>query len=120
MRSNIVIAGGLFLFAALVMATWKPLDLRPKKAWVTERGVVADVYQTGLKDLVLKLRGQAESYYIDGALDENISFSELKEKLLNKSVVIQYPDKWTPLKKEDTRHFISQLEYDGEIIYRER
>jgi hypothetical protein len=120
MRSNIVIAGGLFLFAAIVMSTWKPVDLRPKKNWVTERGVVAEMYQTGFKDLVLKLKGQAESYYIDGALDGDVSLSELKEKLLNKSVVIQYPDRWTPLKDEDTKHFISKLEYDGEVIYHNR
>jgi len=119
MRSNIVIAGGLFLFAAIVIAALKPVDLRPKKSWITERGVVTEMYETGFKDLVLKLKGQTESYYIDGGLEGRLSLSQLKEKLLNKSVVIQYPERWNPLKNEDSKHFISKLEYEGEIIYLE-
>jgi hypothetical protein len=116
MRSNIIIAGGLLLFAAIVMATWRPADLRVKNNWVTEKGIVTEMYETDFKDLVLKLKGQAESYYIDGSVD-GLTLAELKDKVLYKRVVIQYPDRWTPLKNEDAKHFITSLSHEGEIIY---
>ena len=103
-----------------MIATWKPVDLQPEKNWITERGVVTDMYQTGFKDLVVKLKGQAESYYIDGSLNGKLSLAQLRQKLLNKYVVIQYPERWNPLREGKAKHFISKLEYDGEVIYRDK
>jgi hypothetical protein len=118
MRSNIIIAGGLLLFLAIVMTTWKRADLRAKNTWITEKGIVTEMYETDLKDLVLKLQGQAKSYYIDCSMGD-LTLAELKDKVLYKPVVIQYPDRWTPLKKENSSHFITSLSQEGEIIYLE-
>jgi hypothetical protein len=116
MRSNIITAGGLLLFLAIVMTTWRPADLRAKNNRITEKGIVTEMYETDFKDLVLKLKGQAESYYIDASMG-GLTLAELKEKVLYKPVVIQYPDRWTPLKKDDAKHFITSLSHEGEIIY---
>jgi hypothetical protein len=117
MRSNIVIAGGLLLFASIVMATLRPARLQTENSWTTKQGIVTDVYETAFKDLVVKLKGHGNSYYISRAFDQGLTFKELKEKLLYKPVIIQYPERWTPLKKEDAKHYISLLEYNGQVIY---
>ena len=115
MRSNIIIAGGFLLFV-VIMTTQRPLQ-QQKELRVTHKGVVTELYETGFKDFVVKLKGRAESYYIDGAALGNSSLRELKEKLLYKSVVIQYPDRYTPSEVADKKYFISKLEYDGDVIY---
>jgi hypothetical protein len=120
MRSNIVIAGGFLLFAAIVMATLRPARLQAENAWITEHGIVTEVYETAFKDLVFKLQGQGTTYYISRAFDQQLTFTELKEKLLYKPVVIQYPERWTPLKDGDAKHYISQVESEGELIYRDK
>jgi hypothetical protein len=119
MRSNIIIAGGLLLFAAIVMATLRPARLQAEHAWITQHGIVTEVYETAFKDLGLKLKGQGSTYYISRAFDQGLSFQEVKEKLLYKSVVIQYPGRWSPLKGDEAKHYISMLEYEGKIIYRD-
>lgn len=117
MRSDIIIVGGLLLFAALVIAGIRPEESK-SSTWVTERGMVTDVYQTGLRDLVVKLKGHGKDYYIDISSQAG-SFADLKEKLLYKNVVIQYPDHWKPMKADNNRFYISKLEHEGEIIYAE-
>jgi hypothetical protein len=116
MRSNIVIAGGLLLFGAIVITTSRPLRMQVEKNSITEHGIVIEMYETAFKDLVLKLKGQSTVFYIDCDLNDGINLEELKNKLLHKHVVIQYPEQWS---EDNKKHFILKLEYDGEVIYAE-
>jgi hypothetical protein len=120
MRSNIVIAGGLILFAAIVMATLRPARFKAENEKVIQQGIVTEVYETAFKDLGLKLKGHASTYYISRAFDHGLSFKEMKERLLYRPVTIQYPERWTPLKADDAKFYISKLESDGEVIYHDQ
>src|SRR5688572_22830499 len=119
MRSNVVIAGGLILLVAIMFATLRPARSPSDNVWLTKEGVVTEMYETAFKDLVLKLQGDEKTFYIDGAFDQGIDLAQLKDKLMYKPVVIQYPDQLNPLQTDETRHYISRLEMDGEIIYKE-
>jgi hypothetical protein len=117
MRSNIVIAGGLILFVAIVMAALRPARLQAENASITRQGIVTEVYETAFKDLGLKLKGHASTYYISRAFDHGLNFEDMKDRLLYKPVTIQYPERWTPLKADEAKFYISKLESDGEVIY---
>jgi hypothetical protein len=117
MRSNIIIAAGLLLFAAIVLTTRKPAEVHAQSNFNTDRGIVMEVYETSFKDFVVKLKGQAKSYYIDSGPENNITLQDLKEKLLYKPVTIHYPDRWSPIKRTDSKHYISRLEYEGEVVF---
>jgi hypothetical protein len=117
MRSNVIIVGGLLLFGAIVVATTHPARLNAEAKAVTERGIVTEVYQTVFDDLVVKLKGQNNAYYMDGALEKGLTFNELKNQLLYKPVTIHYPQRWTPLKDAEPKYYISKLESDGRIIF---
>jgi hypothetical protein len=119
MKSNITIAGGLVLFGAILFSTLHPTRIQADSTQVTEQGIVTEIYQTAFKDLVLKLKDHGKSYYIEGAFGDNLSFEELKEKVLYKSVKIEYPERWSPIKSENSKHYISKLEHNGEIIFQE-
>lgn len=117
MRSNIVIAGGLLLFGAIVITTSRPVRLQAEENSIIEHGVVTEMYETAFKDLVLKLHNKAATFYINRNNNDDITLDELKNQLLNKHVVIQYPEPWTTSKSQ---HFISKLEFDGKVIYLEK
>ena len=117
MRSNIIIFAGLLLLAAIVMATLNPGRLKAEHTLVTDHGVVTEVYETALKDLVVKLQGRGETFYLDRKADNDLTFDQIRQKLLNKPVAIEYLDRWTPVEQPDERHYVSKLEHDGEIIF---
>jgi len=119
MRSNIIIVAGLLLFIAIVMSTWSPERLQAEQTVVTDHGVVAEVYETALKDLVVKLQDRSEIFYLDQKNRPHISFDELKSKLLNQPVRIEYPEKWKPLKDQQPQHYVSKLEIRDEIVFAE-
>jgi hypothetical protein len=117
MRSNIIIAGGLILFI-VIMTTQRPFKANDKSS-IVHRGIVTEMYETSFKDFVVKLKDHAETYYIDGGINNGFSLSELKSMIMYKPVTIQYPDRWNPLHDEDKKYYISKLEYDGQIIFAE-
>ena len=112
MRANIIIAAGLLLIAVIFTVNLKPADLQTGKAMITDRGIVTELYQTSFKDFVVKLKDNANSYYID--VEEDLSLEDLKNKLLYQPVTIQYPERWNA---NDNRHFVSKLETNGTIVY---
>jgi len=117
MRSNVIILAGLLLFVAIVMSTLSPVRLQAEKTVVTDQGVVTEVYETALKDLVVKLQGRSEIFYLDQKHRAHFDFDELKSKLLNQPVMIEYPEKWKPLKEQQPQYYVSKLEIRDEIVY---
>lgn len=117
MRSNIIIVAGLLLLAAIVMATLSPARFKAEKTLVTEHGIVAEVYETALKDLVVKLQGRGETYYLDRNANKGMTFDQFKDKLMNKPVMIHYLQGWSPIEEQEPRHYVSKLEHDGEIVF---
>lgn len=117
MRSNIIIVAGLLLLAAIVMATLSPARFKAEKTLVSDHGVVTEVYETALKDLVVKLQGRAEAFYLDRKANNGLTFDQFKDKLMNQPVSIHYLDNWSPIDEQEPRHYVSKLEHDGEIIF---
>ena len=117
MRSNIIIVAGLLLLAAIVMATLSPARFKAEKTLVTDHGIVAEVYETALKDLVVKLQGRGETYYLDRNASKGMTFDQFRDKLMNKPVMIHYLEGWSPIQEEEPRHYVSRLEHEGEIVF---
>jgi hypothetical protein len=117
MKSNIIIAGGLILFSAIVMATLRPNSFKAETNSVTERGIVAEIYETVFDDLAVKLKGQQKIFYLDGAVTKGLSLSQIKNKIMDKQVSIQYPERWTPITDDEEQYYVQTLAYEGEVIY---
>lgn len=118
MRSNVIIVAGLLLSAAIVMATLRPVRFQAEKK-VTHHGIVAEVYQTALKDLVVKLKGRPEIYYLDKKAEHEIDFEAFKTKLLDQPVSIHYAERWKPLSEKQPQHYVSKVETEDEIVFAE-
>jgi hypothetical protein len=66
------------------------------------------------------LKDNGAAFYIDDALANGLTFRELEDKLLYQQVIIQYPERWMPVKNDQAKFYISQLEHDGEVIFKEK
>jgi hypothetical protein len=118
MKSNIIIAGGLILFGSIVMATLRPHQ-KSKAHDVTEHGIVTEIYETVFDDLALKLEGQPKIFYLDGAIAKGLSLSQIKNMIMDKPVMIQYPDRWNVISNSEEQFYVSTLAYQGEVIYQD-
>jgi hypothetical protein len=116
MRANVIIAGGLLLFGALVIASFRHVPNEGKEKSMIEYGIVTDMYEAGVKDLVLKLNGRARAYYLDQGLAQGMDLRELKNKLLHKQVTVKYNNA-SAFSTEITTRYISQLRFDEGVIY---
>lgn len=119
MRSNIIIIAGLLLLAAIVMSSLSPVRLKADKTVVTHRGIVAEVYETALNDLVVKLKGRPEIYYLDKDVHHHLDFEEIKNQLVDRPVSIEFGERWDPLPEEQPQHYVSKLEIEDELVVSE-
>ena len=77
-------------------------------------GVVDDLYEGGVKDLVFKLKDDSKIYYINRALENGFNLKDIKSDLLGKEVTIWYANSWS----KRSYHMI-QFKHQDSIYYTE-
>ena len=106
-----VIAFGVFIF--------KPIPTVKEKDTVTINGIVVDIYDAGLGDVVFKLSDNNTNYYINRGFEKGLNIDSLKKKLVGNQVVLKYPDYRTLLDKEEKSRHLSKVEFNNEVIFNE-
>ena len=82
-------------------------------------GIVTSIYEDGTKDAVFLIAGQNKVFYINRAIEKNMSISGLTQKLVGKEVDIFYADNWSPLGSIGESKPISELSSGQELVYSE-
>jgi hypothetical protein len=103
-------------FALLIL---RPVPILAEKDCQVLKGTVTDVYEAGVKDVVLTLHGQKKLYYVNRGLERGLDLTTLKQQLINEEVVIKYPDYWTPLDINQRSIHISKIEHNGKTVFTE-
>ncbi len=80
------------------------------------RGVVTSIYETGLKDAVVKIAGLKCAFVISRNAFRNSDLESLREKIVGKEVTVYYADRWTPLDPTSNKE-ISALSVGGDLLY---
>lgn len=82
-------------------------------------GIVQSIVaHEGSKDISIRI-GDKGRYYINRGLEAGLTETFLKDKLLNKEIVIHYADHWTPLDPSGLVRHIARVSYGEEIVYDE-
>ncbi len=89
------------------------IPIPDEKDCLVVKGIVADIYEAGEKDVVFELKGQSKTFYINRGLELGLDLQTLRTDLLNKQITIKYPEHFT-----GAGH-ISKLETAGRIVYSE-
>ena len=100
------------LFLGVVAVSILKVPVPAEKDCLVVRGVVESIYEAGDKDVVFQLKDQKNTFYVNRGLELGLDLNTLKADLLNKEVLIKYPDHFA------SGH-ISKIEAAGKIIYSE-
>lgn len=107
------------VFVILAVVTLRPIPIVSEDEALVVTGKVSDIYETGIKDITIRLEENDCIYYINRGLERGIEMGEFKQKLIGKEVELKYPKYWTPLDWNNKVKHISKVELNGEVIFNE-
>lgn len=116
-RNWIIVIGLAFL--GLGVLIFRPVPIPNEQDCLSSTGRVVHIYEGGTKDIVFVLQGIDERFYINRGLERGLDLLQLSAEVMNKEVVIMYPDYWTPLDPGNSVRHISKIECDGRTIFTE-
>lgn len=118
MKKTILIAT-LAVLAILLILILKPIDTSSENS-VKVTGIVKSISEEGAKDLVITLKDDSLSYYINRGLENGFQLQKAKTDLIGKEIKIFYAKNWTPLapfgtKNKHITHFVA----NDSVLYSE-
>lgn len=113
-----IISAGLIVLVIVILCL-RPIPILAEKDCLVLKGTVSEIYEGGVKDIVFKLRGKNQNFYINRGLQRGISLVELQAKLTGREVVLKYPDHWTLLDPNNSSVHISKIEHAGQTVFTE-
>lgn len=106
-------------FFAIAVLIFRPVPQTTAENAVFVKGIVKNIHEGGGKDIVFRLQGVSQLYYINRGLEQGLELYELKTKLIGKQVEIVFPEYWTPLDWSNSVRHLSRLSLGQEIIFDE-
>jgi len=106
-------------FLLLVLLIFRPVPIVPESRCLVHSGEVQDVFEAGVKDVVLRMDNTPTRFYINRGLEQGLILDSLRAQLIGKQVTVKYPPYWTPLDPKDKVKHISKLEYEDIVVFSE-
>lgn len=106
-------------FFALAILIFRPVPQTIAENAVFVSGIVKSIHEGGGNDLVFRLQGVSQVYYINRGLEQGLALNELQAKLIGEKVEIVFPEYWTPLDWNNHVRHLSRLRIGQEIIFDE-
>lgn len=119
MKSKFFIGLSFFLLCAIALVIARPVPIVSEDKAIIQEGIVSDIYEGGVKDIVFKLENNNDIFYINRGLERGLEITSLKEELIGKEVIFKYPKHWTPLDWDNSSKHISKVETKNEVIFNE-
>ncbi|NEU07611.1 hypothetical protein GZH53_04725 [Flavihumibacter sp. R14] len=117
MKAKYLIAG--FLGFAILILCLRPVPIPQEQDCLSLKGTVTAIYEDGVKDVVFKIHGRKQAFYINRGLERGLVITALKRELIGREVVIKYPNHWTPLDPYNSIVHISKIEHAGRTLFTE-
>ena len=106
----------LVVVAVLVL---RPVPIVSEDKAIVETGIVANIFEAGVKDVVFMLEDIPRKFYINRGLEQGLNLEDLKNRLIGKEIILKYPKYWTPLDWNHRIKHVSKLEFNGEVLFNE-
>lgn len=82
------------VFFALVVFSYKNSEV-PKSACLQTTGIVSNISEGGIQDVVFELEGKQQTYYINRGVEYGFDIDALEKQLLAEEVSVYYADEWS-------------------------
>ena len=116
-RNWILLCGLIFLGLGILI--FRPVPIPDEKDCLSLKGKVTDIYERGVKDVVFKLDGFDQEFYVNRGLERGLELNSLRAALINEEIVIKYPKYWTPLDPANSVRHISKIERERRTVFTE-
>ena len=113
---SLILAG---VVLTLFVMIFRPVPVPAESECLVVNGTVVNIVESGTHDVVFRLQGRGESFYVNRGLERGLSIKSLRETLLAQEVTIKYPDYWTPLDPSGGVRHISKIEHRGNVVFSE-
>jgi len=107
----------MFFFAAILIL--RPVPIVSEGEALVEKGIVNNIFEGGVKDIVIRLENNDRLYYINRGVEIGLNLEELRSKIVGNEVVLKFPKYWTPLDWNNKIRHLSKVELNNEIIFNE-
>ena len=103
----------LFILYLLLIVKIGPINYDKNESLIVT-GIVDDLYEAGVKDLVFKLKDDSNIYYINRDLENGFDLELIKTDLLGERITI-----WHSNSRSIETYHILQFKYQDSIYYTE-
>ncbi|WP_298417016.1 hypothetical protein [uncultured Kordia sp.] len=112
----------IFLGIALVVFlaySFKPVTSVKSDDCVLISGKIVSIEQGTSNDIQIRLENDSHYYYINRGIQKGVNLAQLSSKVLNKTVTLYCPNRWTLVSPDGIVPHISRLEKGTTIVYSE-
>jgi len=117
MRKIAIVIAALLL--ALGVLIFQPVPISPEHKSNKITGTVSYIFEGGVNDVVFRLKDTNQRFYINRGLEAGLEMQKLKDELIGNEVTIIYPKYWTPLDPKNSTKHLTELRFNGDVIYSE-
>ena len=110
----------LLIVSVFIMLILRPISNPTASNSILIHGEVLSIEKGGGEgDILIRLKEDESSYYINRGLKKGVELNNLKEKLVEEKITIRYADHWSPIDPENRIRHITELKYNNQILYTE-
>jgi hypothetical protein len=112
----------IFLGIALVVFlaySFKPVTTVDSDDCVLISGKIVSVEEGTSNDIQIRLENDSHYYYINRGIEKGLNLAQLSSKVLNKTVTLYCPNRWTLVSPDGIVPHISRMEKGTTIVYSE-
>ncbi|WP_420570706.1 hypothetical protein [Kordia sp.] len=112
----------IFLGIALVVFlaySFKPATKVKSDDCVLISGKIVSIEEGTSNDIHIRLENDSHYYYINRGLEKGINLEQLSSKVLNKTVTLYCPNRWTIVNPDGIVPHISKMEKGTTVVYSE-
>ncbi|MBC8755539.1 hypothetical protein H2O64_12755 [Kordia sp. YSTF-M3] len=112
----------IFLGIALVVFlaySFKPVTTVNSDDCVLISGKIVSIEEGTSNDIQIRLENDSHYYYINRGLEKGVNLEQLSSKVLNKTVTLYCPNRWTIVSPDGIVPHISKMEKGTTVVYSE-
>ncbi|PTX59291.1 hypothetical protein C8N46_110128 [Kordia periserrulae] len=112
----------IFLGIALVVFlaySFTPINTVQSDDCVLISGKIVSIKEGASNNIQIRLENDSHYYYINRGLEKGINLAQLSAKVLNKTVTLYCPNRWTIVNPDGIVPHISKMEKGTTVVYSE-
>jgi phosphopantothenate synthetase len=112
----------IFFGIALVIFlaySFKPVTSVNSDDCVLISGKIVSIEEGTSNDIQIRLENDSHYYYINRGLEKGVNLKQLSSKVLNKTVTLYCPNRWTIVSPDGIVPHISRMEKGTSVVYSE-